>query len=61
LQARLFFGLFFFPGTDIHRFDVAPGFGTELFVTPRVVLGLNTAIYLNQAFAGAHLRVVVGP
>lgn len=61
LQARMFFGLFFFPGADIHRFDVAPGFGMELFATRRLVIGLNTAIFLNQAFAGVHLRTVVGP
>jgi hypothetical protein len=61
LRARLFFGLFFFPGTDIHRFDVAPGFGTEIFVTPRVAVGFNTAIFVNQIFGGMHLRAVVGP
>ena len=61
LRARLFFGLFFFPGTDIHRFDVAPGFGAEFFVTPRAVVGLNTALFVDQAFAGLHLRMVVGP
>jgi prolipoprotein diacylglyceryltransferase len=61
LKARLFFGLFFFPGTDIHRFDVAPGFGTEIFVTPRVAVGFNTAIFVNQIFGGMHLRAAVGP
>jgi hypothetical protein len=61
LKARLFFGMFFFPGTDIHRFDFAPGVGGELFVSPRTVFGFNAAIYLNQVFAGLHVRTVVGP
>ena len=61
LRARLFFGMFLFPGTDIHRLDVAPGFGAEIFVTPRAVVGFNTAIFVNQIFAGLHLRMVVGP
>jgi hypothetical protein len=59
LRARLFFGLFFFPGTDIHRFDVAPGFGTEIFVTPRAVVGFNIALFVDQAFAGFHLRIAM--
>jgi len=59
--ARMFFGLFFFPGADMHRFDVAPGFGTEIFITPRAVLGLNAAVFVNQIFGGFHLRVVAGP
>jgi hypothetical protein len=61
LRARLFFGMFFFPGADIHRFDLAPGFGAEIFVTPRAVVGFNTAIFVNQVFAGLHLRMAVGP
>lgn len=61
LKARLFFGLFFFPGTDIHRLDIAPGVGCEIFASPRMVFGFNAAIFLNQVFGGFHLRTVVGP
>ena len=61
LRARLFFGMFFFPGNDIHRFDLAPGFGAEIFVTPKAVVGFNTAIFVDQIFAGLHLRLAVGP
>lgn len=61
VKARMFFGMFFFPGADIHSFDLAPGVGAELFVTPRVVFGFNAAVFLNQVFGGLHLRTVVGP
>ena len=57
----MLFGAFFFPGTDIHRFDVAPGLGAEVYITPRVVLGLNTAIFIDQVFGGFHLRGALGP
>lgn len=59
--ARLFLGAFFFPGADFHRYDIAPGCAAEFFVTPRVVVGLNGALWTNQAFGGLHLRAVVGP
>jgi len=61
LRARLFFGMFFFPGTDIHHFDLAPGFDAEIFVTSRAVVGFNTAVFVDQIFAGLHLRMAVGP
>jgi len=61
LRARLFFGMFHFPGTDIHHFDLAPGFGAEIFITPRAVVGFNGALFVDQIFAGLHLRMAVGP
>ncbi len=59
-KLRLFVGAFFFPGVDMQRFDVAPGFGTEVYITPKLVLGFNGALFTDQVFAGIHLRTVVG-
>ena len=58
---RLFIGAHVFPETDMRLFKVSPGFGAEIFVTPRLVLGLEGAISADQTvFGGVHLRKALG-
>jgi len=53
---RLFIGAHLFPGTDTRLFKVTPGFGTEIFITPRLVLGVEGAVLPDQVFGGINLR-----
>ena len=57
---RLFIGAHLFPGTDTRLFNVTPGFGAEIFITPRLALGMEGAILPDQAFGGIHLRKALG-
>lgn len=57
---RLFIGAHLFPGTDTRLFKVTPGFGAEIFITPRLVLGLEGALLSDQSFGGVHLRTALG-
>jgi len=57
---RLFIGAHLFPGTDTRLFKVTPGFGAEIFITPRLVLGFEGAILPDQAFGGVNLRTALG-
>lgn len=57
---RLFIGAHLFPGTDSRLFKVTPGFGAEVFVTPRLQLGIEGAVLPDQAFGGVHLRTALG-
>jgi hypothetical protein len=58
---RLFLGAHVFPGTDMRLFKVTPGLGAEIFITPRLVLGLEGAAGSDQTFfGGVHLRKALG-
>jgi hypothetical protein len=57
---RLFIGAHLFPGTDTRLFKVTPGFGAEIFITPRLVLGFEGAVLPDQAFGGVNLRTALG-
>jgi hypothetical protein len=42
-------------------FKVSPGLGAEIFITPRLVLGLEGAVSPDQTlFGGVHLRKALG-
>jgi hypothetical protein len=57
---RVFLGAYNFPGARLDFFNVAPGAGVEIFLTPRLVLGLEGAASSDGGFGGLHLRSAIG-
>jgi len=57
---RVFLGAYNFPGARLDFFNVAPGAGVEIFLTPRLALGLEGAASSDGGFGGLHLRSAIG-
>jgi len=57
---RVFLGAYTFPGARLDFFNVAPGAGVEIFLTPRLALGLEGAASSDGGFGGLHLRSAIG-
>jgi hypothetical protein len=57
---RLFVGAYAFPGARFDLFDVSPGAGVEIFITPSLALGLEGAASSTGGFGGLHLRSALG-